>query len=41
MLNAILVFSLKQRYLVLTLALLLCCYGGFAFTELPIDVFRI
>lgn len=39
MLNAIIRFSLQQRLLVVTIALLLSGYGLWTATELPIDVF--
>ncbi|MFO0809017.1 MAG: efflux RND transporter permease subunit [Gemmataceae bacterium] len=39
MLNYILAFSLKNRVLVLLVALLVVVYGGYQLTQMPVDVF--
>ena len=39
MLNALILFSLKNRYLVVALAALILAYGGYILTKLPVDVF--
>jgi len=39
MLNAIIAFSLKNRALIMALAVLVLLYGGYQLTEMPVDVF--
>ncbi len=39
MLNAVIAFSLRNRALVLIMALVLMAYGGYQLGELPVDVF--
>ena len=39
MLNAIIAFSLKNRALIMALAVLVMLYGGYQLTEMPVDVF--
>ena len=39
MLNGIIAFSLKNRALIMALAVLVLLYGGYQLTEMPVDVF--
>src|SRR5688572_3083072 len=39
MLNSIIAFSLKNRALIMALALLVVLYGGFQLSQMPVDVF--
>ncbi|MBC7820479.1 MAG: efflux RND transporter permease subunit, partial [Planctomycetaceae bacterium] len=39
MLNGIIAFSLKNRALIMALAVLVVLYGSYQLTEMPVDVF--